>query len=231
MATPLTIIALEVVDSTQDEARQRYSGTPLVVIAGAQRRGRGRTGATWESAPRALAVSLAWSPHWPVSAVARLTLVAGLAALDVIGGDGGLKWPNDVMIGGAKAGGILTERYGDTVITGLGLNLYWPDPPPGFGALTTADPGADAARHLGERWAERLLQRAASGPDGWGRAEYLARCVTIGEEIAWDPDGRGTATGIASDGGLVVMTSAGEVVLESGAVRTVRRRGGPGGRG
>lgn len=231
MATPLTVIALEIVDSTQDEARQRFSGNPLVVIAGAQRRGRGRTGATWESAPRALAASLAWAPQWPASAVARLTLVAGLAALDVIGGGGGLKWPNDVMIGGAKAGGILTERFGDTVITGLGLNLYWPDPPPGFGALATADPGPNAARHLGETWAERVLQRAAPGPERWGQAEYLARCVTIGEEIAWDPDGGGTATGIAADGGLVVMTRAGEVVLDSGAVRTVRRRGGPEGHG
>lgn len=228
MATPFTVIALQVVDSTQDEARQRFTGDPLVVIAGAQRAGRGRTGTTWESAPRSLAASLAWVPGWPESALGRVTLVAGLAALDVIGAAGGLKWPNDVIVGGAKAGGILTERFGDLVVTGLGLNLYWPEPPHGVAALAAADPGADAVGRLGEAWAGRLLARAAAGPDEWGHAEYVARCVTVGEEIAWDPTGRGTAIGIAPDGGLIVATGDGEVVLQSGAVRMVRPKGGSG---
>ena len=164
-------------------------------------------------------------PGWPESALGRVTLVAGLAALDVIGAVGGLKWPNDVIVGGAKAGGILTERFGDLVITGLGLNLYWPAPPKGVAALAAADPGADAVGSLGEAWAARLLARAAEGPDHWGHAEYVTRCVTIGEEITWDPTGRGTAIGIASDGGLIVATRDGEVVLQSGAVRMVRPPG------
>jgi BirA family biotin operon repressor/biotin-[acetyl-CoA-carboxylase] ligase len=230
MATPFTVVALEAVDSTQDEARHRFSGDPVVVIAAAQRAGRGRTGASWVSAPRAVAASLAWKPEWPESMLARLTLVAGLAALDVIGG-GGLKWPNDLIVGGSKVGGILTERFGDVVVTGLGLNLYWPDRPPGFAALADADPGADAARRFAEAWAGRVLARTAAGPEAWGHAEYVARCVTIGAEIAWDPSGHGTATGIAPDGGLVVMTADGEVVLESGVVRMVRPRSSPGGHG
>jgi BirA family biotin operon repressor/biotin-[acetyl-CoA-carboxylase] ligase len=231
MATPFTVVSLELVESTQDEARQRFSGSPLLVVAWRQRAGRGRTGAQWRSAPRAIAASLAWSPDWPESALSRLTLVAGLAALDALGGGVGLKWPNDLMVDGAKAGGILTERFGDLVVVGLGVNLHWPEPPEGFAALTGTDPGAAAAGRLSEAWAGRLLDRAAAGPEQWGRAEYVARCVTLGEEIGWDPAGHGIATGIAPNGGLIVMTSDGEAVLESGAVRMVRVRGGSAGHG
>lgn len=227
MATPFTLVALEVVESTQDEARQRFSGDPLVVIAAAQRAGRGRTGATWESAPRAVAVSLAWEPDWPESALARLSLVAGLAAMDVIGAEGGLKWPNDVVVAGGKAGGILTERFGNLVVAGLGLNLYWPQPPPGITALEDIDPGDEAARGAGQAWARRVLERAAAGPDLWGHAEYVARCVTLGEDISWEPAGQGTAIGITLEGGLVVRTADREVVLTSGAVRLVRTRRDP----
>src|SRR3990172_3607119 len=99
MATPFTVVALEVVDSTQDEARHRFSGDPLVVIAVAQRAGRGRTGTTWEAAPRAVAASLAWEPEWPESGLARLTPVAALAALALIGG-GGPEGANHLIVGG-----------------------------------------------------------------------------------------------------------------------------------
>ena len=221
MATPLTAVHLDVVSSTQDEARQRFAGRPVLVSAATQTAGRGRTGAGWETAPRALAVSLAWRPTWPAEAVARLTLVSALAALDGFGGDVGVKWPNDLMVGDRKVGGILTERSGDVVVTGLGANLYWPQPPPGYGALHETDPGAAAAAHLAEAWGVRVLERAGAGPDEWGRSEYRARCLTIGRRIAWEPDGEGVAVGIAPGGGLIVVTGAGEVVLESGAVRVV----------
>lgn len=226
MATPPSAFHLDSVESTQDEARRRFSGPAVLVTATRQTSGRGRSGAVWENAPRAVAASLAWEPDWPEAAVARLGLVAGLAAADLLGDAIGLKWPNDLMQGEAKVGGILMERFGAVVVAGLGVNLFWPHPRRGVGALHQRDPGPEVPRRLAERWAAGLLERAAAGPDAWGRDEYAARCVTLGRDIVWEPDGRGRARAIAPGGGLVVVTAAGEVVIDSGAVQSIRAAGG-----
>ena len=228
MATPPAVFHFETVDSTQDEARARYAGEPVLVTAGAQRQGRGRGGAEWRDAPRPIAASLCWEPGWPEAALPRLTLVAGLAALDALEHDLSLKWPNDVMRAGDKVAGILTEAGKGVVVVGLGANLWWPDPPQGVGAVFTEDPGVAAARDLAGIWAQRLLERASDGPDDWGREEYAAHCITLGQEIAWDPSGRGVARAIDRGGGLIVETVTGDIVIDVGAVRHVRTAGGGG---
>jgi BirA family biotin operon repressor/biotin-[acetyl-CoA-carboxylase] ligase len=220
MATPYVVIDLVSAASTQDEARDRFGNEPTLVIARVQSAGRGRGGHEWVHAPRALATSMAFQPAWPPDRWGPLPLVAGLAARDAAG-DLRLKWPNDLMSGDRKVGGILAEADDDVVVIGLGLNLWWPDPLDGAGALHEEDPGADAAVPLARRWAARLLERIEAGPDGWGRDEYTSYCTTVGREISWEPGGRGTATGIAPDGALVVETSAGRIELRSGEVRSV----------
>ena len=140
--------------STQEAARDRYSGTPLLVWARKQTDGRGRTGAGWMEAPRALATSLAFEPEWAVDHWGPVPLVAGMAACAAIGDQVGLKWPNDLMAGGRKVGGILVEASGPVVVAGLGLNLWWPDPPAGIGAVFDHDPGEDESRLLAGLWAE-----------------------------------------------------------------------------
>ena len=228
MATPPLSIHLDEVGSTQDEARTRFEGDPVLVTAARQTAGRGRSGASWENADRALAASLAFDPGWPVGALPRLTLVSGLAALEAIGPDVAmfLKWPNDVITPSGKAAGLLVEAGDGVVVAGMGVNLFWPDPPPGATALHDSDPGPAAAHRLAERWAQALLRRASAGPGSWGRDEYLARCATVGAEIAWEPDGSGRAVGVGPDGGLVVETGRGTVTLDSGAVRHVRASAG-----
>ncbi len=228
MATPFTAHHLDVVASTQDEARSRHRNAPVLVTARRQRSGRGRSGATWLDAPRAVAASLAWVPAWPPEALPRVTLVAGLAALDVVGSPVSLKWPNDLVRGDAKAGGILSEHDHGLVVTGLGMNLYWPDSPDGIIAIHDHDPGPDAGVELAVAWARRVLDRVESGPEAWGRDEYRARCSTLGRRITWDPDGAGVARDIDPDGALVVETARGLVTIDSGAVRTVRSVGEPG---
>lgn len=214
---------METAASTQDEARLTYAGTPILVIAARQTAGRGRRGRAWETAPRALAASLAFAPAWPESAWPRLTLAAGLAACGALGGGVLLEWPNDLVRGGAKVGGLLTEASGAVVTVGLGANLYWPRPTVGgAGALYEQDPGPEAARDLATVWAADLLARVAAGPGEWGVREYSAACTTLGRQVTWEPAGRGRAVAVREDGGLVVETPAGRRVLYAGEVHTVR---------
>lgn len=214
---------METTASTQDEARLEYAGGPVLVIAARQTAGRGRRGRAWETAPRALAASLAFAPAWPETAWPRLTLAAGVAACGALGGGVLLEWPNDLVRGGAKVGGLLTEASGGVVTVGLGVNLWWPQPTvDGAGAVCDQDPGPEAARGLGEAWAAGLLARVAAGPGRWGRDEYATACVTLGREVTWEPAGRGRALAVQDDGGLVVETPAGRRVLYAGEVHTVR---------
>jgi len=133
-----------------------------------------------------------------------------------------VKWPNDLMRGDDKLGGILTEASGELVVVGWGANLHWPDPPVGRGAVYRGDPGPDAAHGIAARWAHELLDMMADDPDGWPRDHYRHRCSTIGRVVTWNPNGRGRAVDISKEGGLVVATPSGRITLVSGAVSEVR---------
>lgn len=223
MATEYVEHHLDRVASTQDEARLRYAGVPCLVTAGEQAAGRGRGGAEWLNAPRALAASLSFVPDWPPARIPLLTLVAGLAARRVLGETMRLKWPNDVVTQeGDKVAGLLAERTDALVVIGLGANLYWPVPPPGVAALSATDPGDGAGRLLAAAWADSLLTAAAAGPDRWGETEYRQNSATIGSAIVWEGGGPGRAVDIDRDGGLVVETAGGRLTLRSGRVHAVR---------
>lgn len=229
MATPYSTVELVTVTSTQDEARDRFLRSadprrPLLVVAEHQSVPRGRDGSSWEVAPRPLMASLALSDPWPIAQLGVIPLVVGLAARtavrDELDIELGLKWPNDLMVGDDKAGGILVERRTEVVTIGVGLNLWWPDRPDGVGVILDADPGPGLAVQVAGALTANLLGRFES--DQWGRDEYVSASVTLGGEITWSPSGRGTAIGIADDGGLIVSTGGSERVLRSGAVRHVR---------
>jgi BirA family biotin operon repressor/biotin-[acetyl-CoA-carboxylase] ligase len=214
----LTVV--EEVGSTQELARQEASvRVPAVVVAHRQTAGRGRSGASWETAPRAVAVSVAFRS---ITASMPLSLVAGVAARRVLGERVSLKWPNDVLLGDDKVAGILLESHGDLVVAGLGINLFWPDPPPGSGALFLEDPGEETGPGLAEAWAATLLDLVQAPL--WPRDEYLVACSSLGADLVWEPSGRGRAVDVGVDGSLVVLTDGGEVRLSSGAVRHVRRQ-------
>lgn len=229
---PLTTVILEEASSTQDEARERFGdgeGGPVLVAAARQTRGRGRMGSRWETAPAAAAVSLAFRPGWPAPSWPLITLTAGVAALRALrgavaaGAEGlSLKWPNDLMRGECKLGGILTEARPGLAVAGWGVNLFWPDPPPGVGALLEERPPSGMAASLGRRWAEELLSLTGGPARDWPHAEYRRACATLGREIAWHPGGRGRALDVDSAGGLVVETEGGTAVLTAGEIREVR---------
>lgn len=130
----LALQVLPSTDSTNRVATQADGACdPQAFLAEHQSAGRGRRGRSWQSPFGAnLYLSLAWSwPLWPPQLPA-LSLVVGVAAaqsLRAIGvQDVGLKWPNDLWVGGRKLGGILIEQTGEAggncrVIVGIGINV------------------------------------------------------------------------------------------------------------
>ncbi|MCK6553655.1 biotin--[acetyl-CoA-carboxylase] ligase [Candidatus Binatia bacterium] len=125
----------EALGSTNDRARELAvdgAAEGTVVIAERQTHGRGRLGRSWVSPPyRNLYVSIVLRPPIPAQQAPQLALIVGLATAETVRvwtDAAGLKWPNDVVIGGRKVSGILTEMEaagGDVrfVIAGIGVNL------------------------------------------------------------------------------------------------------------
>jgi BirA family transcriptional regulator, biotin operon repressor / biotin---[acetyl-CoA-carboxylase] ligase len=124
------------VDSTNRVALDLgHAGEPegAVILAEEQTAGRGRIGRTWHSERAAgIYVTLLLRPKLAPVQAPLLTIMAGLAARTAIEAQTGLsvdlKWPNDLLIGGKKVGGILTEMHAEPgqvrlVIVGLGLNV------------------------------------------------------------------------------------------------------------
>ncbi len=113
-----------------DQARR---GAPqgLVAVADHQTAGRGRLGREWVSPPGAsLLASVLWRPELPVERLHLLTFAMGLAAAAacqrVARFRPGLKWPNDLVVDGAKLAGVLAEADLPVVVVGIGVNLDWP---------------------------------------------------------------------------------------------------------
>jgi len=126
-----------VTDSTNSDAMESARhGAPhgSAYLADEQRAGRGRGGNAWHStAGEGLYVSVLLRPEIPAGRLPLLPLAAGLAAADAVRAISGLaadlRWPNDILIGPRKAGGILVEaqtegRRVSYVVVGIGINVH-----------------------------------------------------------------------------------------------------------
>lgn len=228
MDTRYARIHKAVVHSTQDEARAAFldGRRAVLVTADRQTRGRGRAGAPWLEAPCAVYSSLAVAPTWPTATWPRLSLATGLAVADAIDSQLGisiaLKWPNDLLWGTVKVGGILIEAEDDFVVVGCGVNLWWPDAPDGLGALLDTDPGAHRAERLTLAWVESLMDVLDGPPDGWDVDRYRTRSAIIGRSITWEPSGSGVAVDVDVDGYLYVETDGMVRRIGAGEVNLVR---------
>lgn len=226
-----------------------------VLVAEHQTAGRGRLDRTWESPPRAgLTLSVLLRPgqsgrDWPEvprKSWGWVPLLTGVALVEAVSQvaevTATLKWPNDLLLGDRKCGGILVDSHEDAVVIGIGLNVTLraeelpPDPPWGVGATSLAVAGATnldrqqllvaSLREL-EGWYRRW--RAAGGDaDGCGlRAAYLRACDTVGRRVrVLLPGGgelSGTAIRVDSDGRLVVRRRDGDTrAIASGDILHVR---------
>ena len=218
-----------------------------VVIAERQTQGRGRLGRPWASPAGGLWLSMIARPDLGASAAGRLGIGLGLAAAEAVvaetGCEAGVKWPNDVMVGGRKLGGVLveTEVVGDRVsgaVLSLGLNVN-------LSAAALPEEIRSTATSLreetGREWpveviCARVLDRLEEMwpivlDDGAALVErWRERDVLAGREVSLEVRGaarrgaavRGRAEGIDSDGGLRLSVAGVVQRVTSGEVAEVR---------
>ncbi len=239
-----SVLCFGEVGSTNDvamDAARRGEADGLVVSAESQRTGRGRFGHSWISRPGAnllLSAVLAEPEQAPGPGGERLTLAAGLAVAegiaDAVGAPCRLKWPNDVLIDGAKVSGILVETgpaaAGRVTAIGMGINVN--DAPP---RERVDRPPACLSGWLGEpvervevarcvlRRLDDWLGRLEAGDHRRLRDRWIEACGMLNERVSvTSPDGRyvGRVLDIGPEGELTLACDNGARVRLS--VRNAR---------
>jgi BirA family biotin operon repressor/biotin-[acetyl-CoA-carboxylase] ligase len=231
-------------DRVSGEARAG-AGEGLVVVADHQEAGRGRRGRTWTAPPgSSLLASILLRPGLPAARLHLVGAVVSLSAADacraVAGVEVGVKWPNDLVSGGRKLGGVLVEaelRAGraQAVVAGVGLNVWWPGglPPALAGEAVTlgelagrAVPRADLLVSLLEALEARYRDLANPAGQDAQAGEYRRRCTTLGQRVRVELAGEtltGTAIAIDAHGSLVVDGVDGRRAVAAADVAHLRR--------
>lgn len=212
-----------------------------VLIAEDQVAGRGRFNREWTSPARAgLTFSVLLRPGVPIASWGWLPLLAGAALAEAVRDETGLetslKWPNDLLVGDAKAAGILAQTADGAVVIGIGLNVTTTAPElpvPTATSLQLAGAATPDRTQLLIAILERLDARAAQWSDCGGDAAacgldaaYRSLCSTLGADVrvaAADGDVvEGRAEDLDSLGHLVVRTGGTTRVLSAGDVEHLR---------
>lgn len=216
-----------------------------VFIADEQTSGRGRGGHGWHSsADGGIYLSIILRPNMNPTDVLWLSLITGLSAhyaIDsVLGAPPDLRWPNDIMLGNRKLGGILTEMAGDSthvrhVIVGVGLNINQASFPPEIADIATSlriETGRDwprtqiAAALLKSLDREyRALKTGLLANVSGSIIKRFERCSSYahGATVAVEEAGgfTGQTVGLDARGFLRVKTDDGVKTVLSGGVRKV----------
>jgi BirA family biotin operon repressor/biotin-[acetyl-CoA-carboxylase] ligase len=233
-----------VTDSTNTDALEgARSGAPhgSVYFADEQRAGRGRGDHAWHSAAgEGLYVSVLLRPQIPAQRMPLLPLAAGLAAaaaiLEVAAIAADLRWPNDLMVGPRKAGGILVEskineREVAFAVVGIGINVHQRDFAPGLASPATSL-DLESRRRIGrqpllvallkslERESQALLDPVS---DLLTRVEQASTWVRGRRVAVHGPQAcTGVTDGLNEHGFLRVRTVAGIVTVQTGGLRAAK---------
>jgi BirA family biotin operon repressor/biotin-[acetyl-CoA-carboxylase] ligase len=212
------ILHLEEVGSTSDWLRQNAAqfADGQWVRADKQTAGRGRLGRSWEMPAGNLAASCLLRLRPADGPAAELGFVAALALHDAVAAlvDPArlqLKWPNDLLLDGAKLSGILLEREGELVILGVGVNLAAAPVLPDRATIALADAGAMVApgpflEALAARFEARRAAWRAAGLAPL-RLDWLARAHPPGTALRVENGGQrlaGRFRDLAADGALLL---------------------------
>lgn len=226
-------------------------GVGLVVVAEHQSAGRGRLGRTWEAPARsAVLLSAGIAPPVPVESWSLLPLLTGVAVAEALQAVSRLlvelKWPNDLLAGGRKLGGILVERVDrpaagssrPAAVVGVGVNVSVraAELPVPDATSVAVEGGVTDREPLVAEIVRTLGRRLAAWVDAGGDARavlpaYRAICATMGSEVTVRLPGDEVVTGRAVDvddtGRLVVVSGDGaRRAFSAGDVTHVRPAGG-----
>ncbi len=224
------------IDSTNQEAR-RLAGDgepgPLWLWADEQTVGRGRLGRSWVSEPGNLYATFLFAIAEGPQAAAQVSFVAALAVHDTALAfrpelSPRIKWPNDVLIGGAKFCGVLPEvvaSHPTRIAIGCGVNIA--HAPEGTPYPVTALGGGlqveAVLRELDRNLSFRLAQWEEGRGFGLIRAEWARRALGLGGEVtasAGTQDLTGVFKGLAADGALILETADGaQHAIHAGEVK------------
>lgn len=235
------LIIEERIGSTNDvvlESMRSSKSSGIVCLAEEQSAGRGRRGREWLSP---FGVNFYGSIGWvfrEISVVEGLSLAVGVAVVRALERYGmpnaQLKWPNDIVLGEAKLGGVLIELQAESegpclVVIGLGLNLRLPDGASEVLGRSVTDvcSHTDAPlrrNELGSLLLDELLLLLRGYPDGgfadvrdaWLSRDALSNMSVVVTGL--DKELSGIARGVDPHGALRVETSRGLVVLHGGEV-------------
>lgn len=216
MSGAFPVVHLERIDSTNEELKRRARAGedgPLAVVAREQTGGKGRRGRSFLSLPdKGLYLSVLFRPDAPAETLSQLTAWTAVAVCraveGVCGAKVGVKWPNDVLAGGKKLCGILTELVEGRVIVGMGVNLtqtgadFGPELADKAVSLAQLGCPADAAELEAALLRELDALRAAFPREGavW-LEEYRRRCLTLGRAVVLStPAGETPAQALDVDG-------------------------------
>jgi BirA family biotin operon repressor/biotin-[acetyl-CoA-carboxylase] ligase len=234
VATSHRSIILDEVGSTNAVAfahAQAGDAGPLWIVARRQTQGRGRSGRTWVSPAGNLYASLLVRLACPPIAAPQLSLVAGVATVEAIEAAAGgpvrglrLKWPNDVLIDGAKCVGILAESqvpaHGEDLVAviGIGINLAGYPDDLGRAATSLAEHGVRVAPEIMHGALADAMARWLgiwSGGAGFAevRAAWRERAGPVGEPLSVNTGGgkfEGAFVDIDETGALMLRDAAGQ---------------------
>ena len=232
-------ISYETLGSTNAEALARARAGergPLWISALSQSAGRGRRGSTWVSAPGNLFATLLLSEPSAPKFTPQLSFVAALALHDAIGEcapqTGPLlkvKWPNDLLLNGAKLAGILIEGESDptfSVAIGIGVNCAAHPSDTAFPATDLAAAGALVTpTQVLAVLSAAMMKRIDQWQRGQGfaaiRADWLKRAAGLGQDIRVRLPERelsGRFEGLDEAGRLLLQGPGGVTTVTAGEV-------------
>ena len=211
-----------------------------VFFADEQQSGRGRGNHAWRSAAgEGLYVSVLLRPDLPPAYLPLLPLAAGLAAAEAIGAtsalDIDLRWPNDLLIGPRKTGGILVEAQSEAsavgfAVVGIGVNVHQRSFEPGLATPATSL-DLESGRHVSRqalliRLLESLQREADALLDPTLRRTIPARVESASTwvrgrqvEVHGPQAYTGITAGLDEHGFLMVHTAEGLVQVQTGGIR------------
>jgi BirA family biotin operon repressor/biotin-[acetyl-CoA-carboxylase] ligase len=230
------ILHFDTLASTNLRAKEIAADSPngTVVVAEKQSDGRGRLGKAWASPPGGIYLSIILKPDIPPDHIHRLTLVAGVAAVETLselGIDARIKWPNDILINEKKVCGILTEIDAEAdavnyVIIGIGVNanteLDLLPPLTMLQATSLKEEMGQSVDRIAitQRFLERFEQYYVTFSEGGFPSilkHWREHSSTIGRRVKLATKFRtilGEAVGIDHDGALIVELDDGTVEKE-----------------